>query len=54
MINADSNEKRADAGSRGCAIVRIKPSVAWSRWFMDKEGDALRRGNIHVQLSVDV
>jgi hypothetical protein len=54
MTNAESDEKKDGRRVTRCAIVRIQPSVAWSRWPMDKEGDALRRGNIHVQLSIDV
>ena len=54
MINAESNEKRRTPRHAAARFVRIHPSVAWSRWPMDKEGDALRRGNIHVQLSIDV
>ena len=45
--------KKTDAVSRVCAIVRTNVSRLVTL-PMDKEGDALRRGNIHVQLSIDV
>jgi hypothetical protein len=56
MTNTQSDErKKTDAVSRGGAVARIRPSVAWScPGLWEKEGDALRRGNIHVQLSIDV
>ena len=53
MTSADSNKK----DGRRIARLRDRAHQTVSRLVtlpMDKEGDALRRGNIHVQLSIDV